>query len=106
METKEPKVNIKNTLETLKMYSSTASKVYNLFKQSKLTSAHSTADDWKKFESEMVKMFYSALGEDNPPEAVCNLTAFLNSFALTVATVASLEEQLKKAKPEFVTTNG
>lgn len=97
--------NYNETLETLKFYSSTASKIYNLFKESNLSSKTSTAEDWKKFEREMVKLIYAGLGEDNPPEEVCNLTAMMNSFALTLATVASLENQLDEKKPKFTVVN-
>ena len=97
--------NIKNTLDMLKAYSSTASKIYNLFKQSKLSSANPTLDEWKIFEEKMVRLMYSGLGEDNPPAEVCNLTALLNSFALSIATVASLEAQLEKVRGQLSSTS-
>jgi hypothetical protein len=46
----------------------------------------------------MVKEIYKGLGEDNPPEEVCNLTAMINSFALSLASIASLESQLEQLK--------
>lgn len=90
--------NFNETLETLKFYSTTASQIFNLFKKANLSSKDSSAEDWKKFEHDMVKEIYNGLGENNPPEEVCNLTAMINSFALSLASIASLEVQLEEAK--------
>lgn len=93
------------TLESMKSCVSTASKIYNLFCNSDLSSTEKNVEKWKKFEHDMIKLIYEGLGETNPPDEVCNLTAFINAFSMSLVQTASLEAELTKMKNKksFVT---